>query len=171
MIFMDLHKVYDALDRSRCLGILEGYGMGPRALRLLRLYWVRLRMVARPGVYYGSPFRRERRVTQGDPLLPTIFNLVVDAMVCHWESLLVAKREGGESSNNEGDGAHTLGRTIWDQDDRKQWTEEGRQRLTVKAEFFYADNEVVASTDLGWLQSAFDFLTGLFDWVGLWKNV
>ena len=34
-IFLGLHKSYDALDRSRCLGILEGYGMGPRSLRLL----------------------------------------------------------------------------------------------------------------------------------------
>ena len=28
MIFLDLHKAYDALDRSRCLEILEGYGVG-----------------------------------------------------------------------------------------------------------------------------------------------
>ena len=29
VIFLDLHKTYDALDRSRCLEILEGYGVGP----------------------------------------------------------------------------------------------------------------------------------------------
>ena len=29
MIFLDLHKSYDALDRSRYLEILEGYGMVP----------------------------------------------------------------------------------------------------------------------------------------------
>ena len=29
VIFMDLHKTYDALDRSRCLDILERYGVGP----------------------------------------------------------------------------------------------------------------------------------------------
>ena len=29
VIFLDLHNVYDALDRSRCLDILEGYGVGP----------------------------------------------------------------------------------------------------------------------------------------------
>ena len=29
MIFLDLNKAYDALDRSRCLEILKGYGVGP----------------------------------------------------------------------------------------------------------------------------------------------
>ena len=43
MIFLNLHKVYDALDRSRCLEILEGYGVGPKARRLLTNYWRRLR--------------------------------------------------------------------------------------------------------------------------------
>ena len=37
--FLDLHKAYDTLDKSKYLDILEGYGIGPRALRLLRRYW------------------------------------------------------------------------------------------------------------------------------------
>ena len=40
-------------------------------------------MVTRAGGYYGEPFHVERGVTQGDPLLPTIFNVVVDAVLCH----------------------------------------------------------------------------------------
>ena len=35
VIFLDLHKAYDALDRSRCLEILEGYGVVPRARIIL----------------------------------------------------------------------------------------------------------------------------------------
>ena len=31
VIFLDLTKSYDALDRSRCLETLEGYGVGPNA--------------------------------------------------------------------------------------------------------------------------------------------
>ena len=81
MIFLDLHKVYDALDRSRCLEILEGYGVGPNARRLLTNYWLRLTMVARAGGYYRMAFGGEIGVTQGDPLSPTIFNVVVDAVV------------------------------------------------------------------------------------------
>ena len=30
-IFLNLTKAYDALERNRCLGILEGCGVGPRA--------------------------------------------------------------------------------------------------------------------------------------------
>ena len=42
VIFLDLTKAYNALDRSRCLEILEGYGVGPSARRLLTTYWRRL---------------------------------------------------------------------------------------------------------------------------------
>ena len=62
MIFLDLTKAYNALDRSRCLDILEGYGVGPGARRLLSNYWRRLTMAARAGGYYGTAFGGERGV-------------------------------------------------------------------------------------------------------------
>ena len=71
------------MDRSRCLEILEGYGVGPQARKLLKPYWHRLTIVARVGGYYGTSFRGERGVTQLDPLSPTIFNVVVDVVVRH----------------------------------------------------------------------------------------
>ena len=96
MIFLDLTKACDALDRSRCLGILEGYGVDPGARRLLHNYWRRLTMAARAGGYYGAAFKGARGVTQGDPLSPTIFNMLVDAVVRHWlEGLMTAKEEKG----------------------------------------------------------------------------
>ena len=57
VIFLDLTKAYDALDMSRCLEILEGYGVGPSARRFLTTYWRRLTMVARSGGYYGKAFK------------------------------------------------------------------------------------------------------------------
>ena len=87
-IFLDLHKAYDALYRSRCLDILEGYGVGPRDLPLLHRYWEQLQVVAREVGYYVEPFHGDRDVTQGEPLSPTIFNMVVGAVVRHWDSLV-----------------------------------------------------------------------------------
>ena len=85
--------------------------------------------------------------------------------------MLVAEREGGEISGDKGDRAHTAGRKIQDRDNRRKWAEEGYQRLTVKVELFYANDGMVASTDPGWLQLAFDMLTGIFDRAGLRMNV
>ena len=69
MIFLDLTKAYGALDRSRCLEILEGYSVGPSARRLLMTYWRRLTMVAKAGGYYGEASKGERRDT-GRPTVP-----------------------------------------------------------------------------------------------------
>ena len=93
MIFLDLHKAYDALDRSRCLEILEGYVVGPRARRILRAYWGKMTMVARAGGYYGDAFKGAQGVTQGYLLSPTIFNVVVDVVVRHWVTMALDEAE------------------------------------------------------------------------------
>ena len=89
VMFLDLTKAYDALEKSRSLEILQGYGVGERVRRMLREYWKRTTMVARAGSYYGKGFKGGRGVTQGDPLSPTIFNVVVDAVVRHWITIAV----------------------------------------------------------------------------------
>ena len=83
MIFLDLHNAYDAFDRSRCLEILEGYGVGPRSCWILRTYWRISSMVAREGGYYREACKGARGVTQVKPLSSTIFNVVVDVVVRH----------------------------------------------------------------------------------------
>ena len=138
VIFLDLTKAYDALDRSRCLVILEGYGVGPGARRLLQNYWRRLTMVARAGGYYGTTFKGARGVTQGDPLSPTIFNVVVDAVVRHWlEGLQTTNEEKGATG-----GGHF-------------------------SAVFYADDRMVGATDPAWLRGAFSALVAIFNRVGL----
>ena len=59
-------------------------------------------MVARAGGYYGKAFKGERGVTQGEPLSPTIFNVVVDAVVRHWVNGLVDKAEAKGETVREG---------------------------------------------------------------------
>ena len=97
MIFLGLYKVYDALDRSRCLEILEGYGVGPQACRLLWKYWSRMRMVMKAEGYYGTTFKGARGVTQVYLLSSTIFNVVVGVVVRHWVKVMVesAEERGG----------------------------------------------------------------------------
>ena len=77
-------------------------------------------------------------MTQGDPLSPTIFNVVVDAGVRHWVTLAVKEAEtrGGRGR-------------------------EGRHQ----APLFYTDGSIVALSDPPWPQWAFSTLVGLFDQV------
>ena len=51
-------------------------------------------MVARARCYYSTPFKYHKGVSQGGPLYPTIFNMVVDVFIRHWVTLLAADEEG-----------------------------------------------------------------------------
>ena len=82
----------------------------------------------------------------------------------------MAEQEGGDISEDDGDAAQTVGRIIREQDDGQQRSKEGHEIFMVKEKFFYADDGMVVSTDLGWLHLAFDTLTGIFDRVGLQTN-
>ena len=69
-------------------------------------------------------------------LSPTIFNVVVGAVVRHWiEGMVTETEEKGETGR------------------------EGRHQLAV----FYADDGMVVSLDLAWLQGAFSALEAIFD--------
>ena len=110
---------------------------------MLHNYWRRLTMTARAGGYYGKAFKGARGVTQVDPLPPTIFNVVVDAVVRHWlEGLQKATEQKGETG---GDGHFSA--------------------------VFYADNRMVGASDPAWLLGAFSDLVAIFDRVGLRTNV
>ena len=101
-------------------------------------------MVARAGGYYRTAFQGARRVTQGYLISLTIFNVVVDAVVRNWVTVLIA---GAEERSERG--------------------KEGRHQASL----LYLDDDMVALSDPRWLQGAFDNLVGLFDRVGLQTNV
>ena len=45
-------------------------------------------MLSRSGHYYGAPFTGSMGFTQGNLIPPTIFNMVVDAFIHHWVTVV-----------------------------------------------------------------------------------
>ena len=64
--------------------ILERYGVGVNIRRIIRLIWQGDTMVPRQAGYFGKPFEARRGVRVGDTMSPTIFNIMVDAVIRHW---------------------------------------------------------------------------------------
>ena len=56
-------------------------------------------------------------------------------------------------------------------DNGKHQTDKVHVRMKVRVELLYTEDVMVASTGLGCLQTVFGTLTGIFDRVGLQKNV
>ena len=96
-------------------------------------------MGARAGRYFGLPFKGYRGMTQGDPLYPTLFNVVVGSVICHWV-MVVAPLE---------DFMEVLALSI-----------------NYLAAYFNSDNVLVLSNQPERLQRLFDVLAFLFYWVG-----
>ena len=87
-IFIDLQKSYVTLDRECCLDILVGYGVGPRTICLLWTYWAQLHMVAKVGGHYRPVLQIHRGLIHGGPLSPMIFNMVIEAVIRNWMTVL-----------------------------------------------------------------------------------
>jgi hypothetical protein len=66
--------------------VLQNYGVGNQILLWLTNFWNSLTIVARQQGYYGNTFRSECRTTQGDIISPTIFNIIVNAVVQAWHN-------------------------------------------------------------------------------------
>ena len=77
---------------------MVGYGVGPQAIRVLRTHWGRITMVAKVGGYHSPPFKGFCRVTKGKPLSTTIFNMIVDAFMHHWVTVVEEEEAGPEVS-------------------------------------------------------------------------
>ena len=139
-LLLDLHNSYYDMDRDRCLDILGGYGIGPQNLRLLRKYWYRLTIVSQTSEYYGAPFKGYQGIQKEHPLFPTIFNVVVDAVIRKWLEIVSEKAVGLEG----------FSRVV--------------QRMPS---FKTADDILINSMHLKWLQWWFDVPIGIFDREGL----
>jgi hypothetical protein len=141
--FIDLRKAFDAMDRGRCIQILRDRGVGEKALRLITTFWREALLACRAGGSYGRVFKALRGVTQGGPLSPRIFNIMVDAVVREWLRQIMSDEVAIEGIGDE---------------------------IRTMLACFYADDGLVACRDPDLLQRALDALTALFDRVGLRTN-
>ena len=81
LIFLDVKKAYDSLDRDRTISLLRKYGVGEKICILLINMWKEDTIVPKQQQFYGKAFKAERGVRQGDIVSPTIFNIVIDAII------------------------------------------------------------------------------------------
>ena len=144
-VFIDLKKAYDCVDRERSLLILQAYGVGPNALRLLTTFWDQLQMVARQSGYHGPVFNSTRGCTQGCVFSPKLFNIILDAVLRHWLSLVID--DAGTIVS------HGFGLSVAD-----------------RFALFYADDGLIGARNADWLQNALQVLTDLFLRIGLDTN-
>ena len=127
--------------------ILEGCGVGPNTLGLLKFYWENQRCVARSGTYHGSIFVPERGVTQGGTISPILFNILVDAVGRKWYAD-VMEDVTSAVAGLEGDA------------------------IRERASLFFADDAAIGSRDPEWLQNATQHLCDLFyNCTGLKPNI
>ena len=83
------------MDPGRYLEILRDCGAGEKMIRLISRFWRDSQLACRAAGHYGRPVRARRGVTQGGALSPTIFNLMVDAIVREWVRILWEEHDLG----------------------------------------------------------------------------
>ena len=77
-VFLDLKKAYDAKDRESSLNMLVAYGVRPRKRTPSTSVMGKTHHISIGGAILRHPVHRVLGVTQGNPLSPTIFNMMVD---------------------------------------------------------------------------------------------
>jgi hypothetical protein len=142
-IYLDLRRVYDALDRGRCLEILAGYGVGPNLQHMQKQFWDNAKMVCCAGGNYGESFRAYRGVTQGGPLSSLMFNVCVNCAIREWLWQVLGKDAARDR----------LGEAV-------------RNHMVA----IFVDDGLVAARCPEWLQLSFQILVALFECIGLRTN-
>ena len=124
--------------------VIRVYRLSANLKQILCNYWCVYRLVPRSGRYYIQILQMGRGATHGDPVPPTIFNIVIDAVV--WGKL---QEVCGPQESLNG-----LGWAARDQD-------------TV----LYADYDCIALRNPIWVQGMLKALVQLFEQVGLYTNL
>ena len=89
LVFLDLIKAYDTMDRDLLLITREGYGAGPRLCGILEALWDCQQAIPRQNGFHGPALLATRGTTQGGLVSPTLFNVVVDNVIRNWLAMTV----------------------------------------------------------------------------------
>ena len=108
LVFIDLIKAYNNLDRGRILKTIMGYGAGPKLRQLLAEFWSRQKLVTCKNGFHGPQLQATRGMTHGWEVLLKLLNMAIDSMVRHWISPTVEDK----STTNDGLGM-AVGRCMW----------------------------------------------------------
>ena len=143
-VFLYVRKTYGSLDQGRCMEILREYVLGPQLQQLLQRYWDGQRVVTKSGKCYGRPFSMGIGVTQGDPVSPTLFNIIVDAV---FQATL--QEICGPQEYQQGFGWSTREHNI----------------------LFYVDDGRISGQELIWVQASLTKMVRIFERIGLQTNL
>ena len=134
LVFLDISKSYDTMDRKRLLVTLTGYGAVSLLCGLLETLWDIHKVVPRQNVFHGPAIPATRGTMQGGLLSLTIFNVVVDNSTITW-----------------------LVMTVEDQRVAHEWLGDTSGRCLG---VFYDNDGMVGSRDAYWLQKSMKVLVG-----------
>jgi hypothetical protein len=85
-VYLDVAKAYDSVDRTALLYALRAQGAGPKLIKLVSFMLAHERTVLKLGGRYSRAFRPERGTRQGDPCSPSLFDFVMDLVICEFVS-------------------------------------------------------------------------------------
>ena len=105
LVFLDLQKAYDAVDRDLLLITLEGCGSGSRMCGLMETFWDYQQVVPRHNGFRRPSFPTTRGTFQGRLVSLTLFYVVVDSVI--------SKMDGYDGGRPEG-GSGQTGRDRWE---------------------------------------------------------
>ena len=83
LVFLDVRKASDTVERFRLIRNLERYSVGPQMYELLATFWVHQKFATRKTGYHSPKCKATYGTVQGGIISPNLFNVVMDNLV--WE--------------------------------------------------------------------------------------
>ena len=84
MVFLELSKAYDTVDRYCLIQTLERYGVVPLMCGLLENFWSHQKMMPKQNCYHGLAFPYTQGMTQGGLTSLTLFKVVMENFIQKW---------------------------------------------------------------------------------------